>query len=103
MPILNSAPINSAAGGDLVIVAAVSGKQIKVYQMQIMGLATLTVQPKDGAGGTAFTGVETTVAGVPLIFPNTGVPWFVTSSGNAFVIATNAVQASGHVQYEITG
>ena len=103
MPILNSAPINSAAGGDLVIVAAVSGKQIKVYQLEIMGLASLTIQPKDGTGGTAFTGVETTVAGVPLIFPNTGVPWFVTSSGNAFVIATSAFQCSGHVQYEITG
>lgn len=103
MPQLNTAPINSAAGGDLVIVAAVAGKTIKVYQMQIMGLATLTVQPKDGAGGTAFTGVETTVAGVPIVLPNTGVPWFVTTPGNAFVIATNAVQASGHVQYEITG
>lgn len=103
MPMLNSAVINTNTAADQAIVAAVAGKTIKVYQLEIMGLASLTIQPKDGVGGTAFTGVMTTAAGVPLVLPNTGVPWFVTSSGNAFVIATSAFQCSGHCQYEITG
>lgn len=100
---LSSAIINTASAADQAIVAAVTGKQIKIWQLQLIGVATLTVQVKDGAGGTALTGVETTVAGVPIILPYTGVPWFVMSSGNAFVIATNAVQCSGHCQYTVEG
>lgn len=103
MPLLNSAKIDSAAGGDLTIVAVVSGKVIKVYQLELAAAGAATIQPKDGVGGTALTGVETLATGVPLVLPNTGVPWFVTSSGNAFVINTSAVQVSGHCQYEITG
>jgi hypothetical protein len=103
MPMLNSAAINSAAGGDLTIVAALAGKVIKVHQMLLVAAAPATIQPKDGTGGTALAGAQSLITGVPLILPSTGVPWFVTSSGNAFVINTSAVQVSGHCQYEITG
>lgn len=97
---LNNAIINTASAAAQTIVTGVTGKQIKVYQMQLAGAAIITVQPMDGA--TAFTGTQTLAAGTPLVLPYTGVPWYVCSSGNSFVITTSNVQCSGNVLYEIT-
>lgn len=99
---LNTAKIDSAAGGDLTIIAASSGKTFKIYAMQLSCGTTGTVQVKDGVGGTALTGVETLTAGIPLVLPNTGIPWYIMTTGNAFCLATSAVQFSGHVLYEAT-
>lgn len=99
---LNNAKIDSAAGGDLSIVAAATGKTCKVYALQLSCGTTGTVQVKDGAGGTALTGVETLTAGIPLVLPFSGIPWYIMTTGNAFVLATSAVQFSGNVLYELT-
>lgn len=100
MPNLNTAKIDTNSAAAQTIVTGVTGKQIKVYQMQVSGAASITVQPMDGA--TAFTGTQTLAAGTPLVLPYQGVPWFVCSQGNSFVITTSAVQCSGNVLYEIT-
>ena len=101
--ILNNAVINFATVADQTVVSAVAGKQIKVYALNMTPGGTTTVTPKDGA--TALTGAITIVAGIPFILNASanGDPWFVTSSGNAFVINNSvAVQVSGSCRYEIT-
>lgn len=102
MPALNNAVISGNTAADQTVVAAVSGKVIKVYQLHMVAAAAATATFKDGAS-TSLTGLETLATGIPLILPYTGTPWFVTSSGNAFIINQSAVQISGSCQYEITG
>ena len=102
MPQLNNASISGAAAADLTVIAAVTGKTYKVFQLHLVAAGAATIQFKDGASNL-LSGIETLTTGVPLILPNTGVPWFVTTSGNAFIINQSAVQVSGSCQYEIAG
>lgn len=92
--------IDSAAGGDLFIVAAVAGQKVRLYSWEIVAAAAATAQWKDGAG-TTLTGAMTLATGIPNISassPNaagTLMPIFTTTAGNALILATTAVQVSG--------
>lgn len=101
MAILKSASYSANTAADQTAVAAVTGSQIKVYQLVLSAAAAATATFKDGAG-TSLSGVMTLATGTPLVLPNCGSPWFVTSQGNAFIINQSAVQVSGTILYEVT-
>ena len=54
--------IDVASSGDNTIVAAVTGKIIRVYQVIVVSSGTVTVRWESGAGGTALTGQMTLAA-----------------------------------------
>ena len=53
---LKRAVIDVASNGDNTIVAAVTGKKIRVYQIVLVAANTVTVRFESGASGTALTG-----------------------------------------------
>ena len=98
-PGLQSAIINSAAGGDLVIVAAVAGQAVRVYRLILFPITASNITIKDGAN-TSLTGAMTIGTGGLIQLPYDGEPWFVTSVGNAFIINSSAaVQVSGRAYF----
>jgi hypothetical protein len=53
---MKRAIIDCATSGDNTIVAAVTGKIIRVYQVVLIAAGTVTTRWESGAGGTALTG-----------------------------------------------
>lgn len=100
---LTTAAISLTDTGD--IVAAVSSMKIIVWELQFsVADSAKTVTLRDGT--TAFTGAES-VAGFAASALRPGrpiddetFPLFETTAGNAFnLLASAAVQVSGHVKY----
>ena len=58
------AVIDAASIGDNTLVAAVTGKKIRVYQVVLIAGGTTTVRFESAAGGTALTGQLNLVANV---------------------------------------
>jgi hypothetical protein len=96
---LTPVKLDNAAGGDITVVAGVSGQTVRVFRILLMASAATNITFKDGA--TALTGaIDLAAAGSGMILDFSGEPWFVTSAGNAFVInSSNAVQVSGKIDY----
>jgi hypothetical protein len=100
---LSRAVINSAAGGDILPVAAVAGQIIRVYKIWLVNTAATSITFKDGAGGTAVSGPAALAANGSLVFDFDGEPWYVTSLGNAFAINSSAAtQVSGTMYFTQT-
>lgn len=57
------AVIDNATSGDNTIVAAVTGKKIRVLNIVLVSAGSMTVRFESGAGGTALTGQMTVAAG----------------------------------------
>ena len=70
--------IDGAASGDNTLVAAVTGKRIRVLSLFVIAAGAVTVRFESGAGGTALTGQMniTTNSGFTLPFNPEG--WFQT-------------------------
>lgn len=97
---LQTTVINSAAGGNLTVVAAVAGSKVKVYRLILVPSAAVTVTIFDGAN--ALTGPMALAANTPFILDINHLlePAFETSTGNAFIVNTGtAVQISGKADY----
>ena len=90
--------IDSAASGDVTLVAAVSGKRIRVLQYVLVAAGATTVAFKDGA--TAVTGAMALVAnsGVSSGYSPVGVVQ-TTVNTNLVLTLSAAVQVSGHLVY----
>jgi len=58
-PGLKRAAIDLGSSGDNTLVAAVSGKRIRVYHIVLVSSGTVTVRFESGASGTALTGQMT--------------------------------------------
>ena len=73
--------IDAASSGDNTIVAAVTGKKIRVLSLFYLASGTVTVRFESGAGGTALTGQmqHTAQTGAVLGYNEEG--WFETTSG----------------------
>ena len=80
---IKRAVINCATSGDNTIVAAVSGKQIKVIGLTIVPAAAVTARFESGAGGTALTGEMQLAAKDIFSLPptNVGMHYFETAPG----------------------
>ena len=71
----NSAPIkfaviSAASSGDNTLVAAVTGKKIRVIYYKIVPSADVSVRFESGAGGTALTGVMPLLAEDGVVGPS---------------------------------
>lgn len=96
--------LNATSDGDNTVVAAQSGKKIRVKGYVLNVNAAGTVQWKSGAS-TALSGpmklVDSGGVSAPICGPKDGY-WFQTASGEALVITTAVgVDALGHVTYEV--
>ena len=98
-PCISQTPVKraiiSGAAGDVAVVAAVTGRKIRVLQFYLHQAAAGTIRFESGAGGTALTGVMVTTAETLAINPGFN-PFghFETVAGESLSIeaATGAVQ-----------
>ena len=98
------AAVSAASSGDNTLVAAVSGKKIKVLSLVLVAASAVTVRLESGAGGTALTGVMSLVANgdLKVVFPITepGYHWVETAAGALLNLELGgAVQVSGCIVY----
>ena len=108
MPTVNLGPaeaspytvaVVSSTAATISVVPAVTGQVVKVYRFYLVSSGTATVTPQDGT--TAISGGVPLVANGSFVLAADGIPWFVTSPGNAFQLANSGsgVTISGAVYY----
>lgn len=91
----------AASGADTEIVAAVSGKKIRVLSM--FGIADVagTVRFEDGESGDALTGQVPVGTNGGYVLPYNENGWFETAAGNALNLEmVTAVSFAGSIVYE---
>ena len=99
------AAVSGATSGNNTLVAAVSGKKIKVLGLVLVVDSTVAVRLESGASGTALTGVMTItvtddnpVVVLPMTTP--GSHWVETAAGALLNMELGgAVQVSGCIVY----
>lgn len=102
------AAISGATGGNNTLVAAVSGKKIRVLSYVIVADSAVDVRFEDGADGTALSGqmkLGTSTDSGGIAAPYTPRGHFETSAGTLLNMELSAaVQVSGHLTYvEVEG
>lgn len=99
------AVISGATSGDNTIVAAVTGKKIKVLSLVVIAAGDVDVRFESGAGGTALTGVASLATdGNGFVLPPSmpGYHWFETAAGVLLNMELSAaVQVSGCIVYYV--
>ena len=99
------AAVSGATSGDNTLVAAVSGKKVKVLGLVLVADSTVAIRLESGASGTALTGVMTitvTDDNPVIVLPMTtpGSHWVETAAGALLNMELGgAVQVSGCVVY----
>lgn len=94
------AVINTSATGDTSIVAAVTGKVIRVLSYVIVADSAVAAKFTSGAAGTALTGAMSLSANGGVAAPFNPVGHFQTASNTALVLNLSAaVGARGHLTY----
>lgn len=97
------AAISAASSGDNTLVAAVTGKKIKVLGIWMIASGDVDVRLESGAGGTALTGVASLAAdgnGYVLPMSRPGLHWFETAAAALLNLElSGAVQVSGSLVY----
>ncbi len=78
---LQYASIDAAASGDNTLVAAVSGKRIRVLSLFLVASGAVTVAFESGASGTALTGDMNVGANGNVTMPFNPEGWFQTVAG----------------------
>jgi len=95
---LTSAPINVASAGDNVLLAG-TGIVIAVFKLWLAADGAVSVKFKNGAGIDFHPAIS--LIGGSLFLDLDGEPWFVTTSGNDFILNLSAaVQVSGRWYYK---
>jgi hypothetical protein len=94
------AVIDAAASGDNTLVAAVTGKKIRVISVFLIAAGAVNVRFESGASGTALTGQMnlTTNSGFTLPFNEGG--WFETAISTLLNLElSGAVSVDGCISY----
>ena len=86
-----------SSSGATVVVAAVGGQTVRVMRMMLTTLHPVNIEFLDGAS-TVLAGPFVLQAGGAIVLDDSGEPWFVTSSGNAFEIN---LSVAGTVQVSV--
>jgi len=97
------AAVSGATSGNNTLVAAVTGKKIRVLGLCIKAASAVAVRLEDGAGGTALTGVTSLVANGDLgwTLPLNLAGWCETSAATLLNMELGgAVQVSGVLTYQ---
>ena len=74
------ASIAASGNGNNTVVAAVTGKKIRVLAYNFMANGTVNAKWQSGAGGTDLTGLKYLVANTGLVAPFNPVGWFETAA-----------------------
>lgn len=83
--------IDATVLGNTTLVAAVTGKKIRVLAAALVtGSVTVTVRFESNAGGTALTGAMRLDGSSILVFPLNGFGWFETAVGELLNLELNA-------------
>lgn len=95
------AAIDAASSGDNTIVAAVSGKKIRVLSLFLVSSGTVNVRFENGAGGTALTGQMNLVANTGFVLPHNPHGWFQCGTDNTLLNLelNGAVSVDGALTY----
>ena len=96
------AVIDAAAAGDNTLVAAVTGKKIRVLSAVLVASGgAITVRFESGAAGTALTGLMDLTADGQLVVPLNGFGWFETAAGALLNLELSAATlVAGALVYE---
>ena len=101
---IKHAAISGATSGNNTLVAAVTGKKIRVLSYTIIADSAVDARFEDGAGGTALSGqmlLGTSSDSGGVIAPYSPVGHFETSAATLLNLELSAaVQVSGHLTYE---
>lgn len=81
--LLKRAIIDVASAGDNTLIAAVTGKKIRVHSLYLVNghTSTQTARFESGAGGTALSGQSVLGANGVLVLPESEAGWFETAAG----------------------
>lgn len=94
------AVIDAAASGDNTLVAAVTGKKIRVVSLWYIASSTVTAIFQSGASGTALTGGAQHIAQTGIVLPRNPDGWFQTGSGVLLNLNLSAaVSVDGSLNY----
>ncbi len=94
--------IDDASSGDNTLVAAVTGKKIRVLSLILVSAGTMTVRFESGASGTALTGQMSLVDTAGFVLPYNPRGWFETAAGSLLNLElSGATSADGCLQYQL--
>lgn len=94
------AAIDVAASGDNTLVAAVTGKKLRVLSLALVAAGAVVARLESGAGGTALTGQMTLGANGILVLPFNPEGWFETAAGALLNLELGgAVSVDGSLSY----
>ena len=94
------AVIDAALLGNNTLVAAVTGKKLRVISMFYMASGAVTAIFQSGAGGTALTGGLQHTAQTGMVLPDNEDGWFETAAGSLLNInLSGAVSVDGALSY----
>ena len=92
--LVKRAVIDAASSGNNTLVAAVTGKKIRVLALAITMTGTaVTIRFEDGAGGTALTGQMQPTQGQTVTLPFNPVGWFETSAATLLNLELGGAQS----------
>lgn len=92
--------IDAATSGDNTLVAAVSGRRVRVLALFLVAAGTVNVRFESGAGGTALTGQMNLVANTGFVLPFNPVGWFETGINTLLNLELSAaVSVDGALTY----
>jgi len=92
--LVKRAKIDAASDGNNTLVAAVTGKKIRVLAAFFtMTGSAVTIRFEDGAGGTALTGQMGPTAGQTIVLPFNSVGWFETSAATLLNLELGGAQS----------
>jgi len=74
------AVVDHAASGDNTLVAAVTGKKIRVVSLCMVAAGTVLARFESGAGGTALTGQMSMAANTQIMLQYNPAGWFETAA-----------------------
>ncbi len=94
------AAIDNATSGDNTLVAAVTGKKIRVLDVVLISAGAMTARFESGASGTALTGQMTLAAGTGFAPGYNPVGHFETAAGSLLNLELSAAtSADGWLVY----
>lgn len=94
------AVIDAATSGDNTLVAAVTGKKVRVVAAFLVAAGAVNVRFESGAGGTALTGQVNLVANTGFVLPYNPAGWFETGSSALLNLELSAaISVDGSLVY----
>lgn len=98
--VVKYAAISASTSGDNTIVAAVTGKKIRVLSLVLVSAGTTTTAFESAAGGTALTGDMALVANTGYVLPYNPFGWFQTVASELLNLELSAaIAVAGSLTY----